>query len=407
VKIKIIFGIVTGLALMSGTAILSFSQTEESLNSEVTVSDSADVNSFSNSTDILLSNETEIGTKNTPNFYRAEVLSKEVIETYYAGDIKVTKMLETVRIIDKSTVDDLVSVHKEYFDYLESEFGDKGRAMIDEQKQYWSERIANTPDIVTIEVLKVGDNSIIIDTVTNSMSNGEGEDKDPINFFFYNNGFDDKVHNVITQNAQHNWVNAFPLPEQWVFFDETEHGGSAGWVKSSNPLEEVISSSERYHLRLFDAGQQDTHNVFVFWSLGAVHLEEVVGAGHEIKPDGWDLAETELRNDLDGQTDVGFIQNIDLDNSSCCQGISHDGIATMMEIVNPKCWVPTESDWTVTSDCTLEDSAVAPKNVLVKNNAVVTIDPSVTLNIDFANFNLTIESGSGVLIKSGGTISSP
>ncbi len=59
---------------------------------------------------------------------------------------------------------------------------------------------------------------------------------------------------------------------------------------------------------------------------------------------------------------------------------------------------------TVTPDCTLMSSATAPGKVIVQNNSIVTIPNGVTLDIDFANFNLTIKSGSGVLIKSGGTI---
>ncbi|HUU49261.1 MAG TPA: hypothetical protein VMW55_10845 [Nitrosopumilaceae archaeon] len=245
------------------------------------------------------------------------------------------------------------------------------------------------------------------------MSNGEGEDKDPINFIFHNNGFDDNVRNVIIQNAQHDWVDVNPLTliDQWIFIDNTNHGSSAGWVKSSKQLEETLGGFERYHIRLFDAGVRDTHNQFVFWTLGAVHLEDFICPpnclSHTISPDGWDLAETELRNDLAGQANVGFIQNIDFFNSDCCQDIDHDGIGTMMEIVNSKCWVTTEMDWVVTSDCSLDANADAPSNVLIKNNALVTIDPGITLGINFENFNLTVESGSGVLVRSGGTISSP
>ena len=68
------------------------------------------------------------------------------------------------------------------------------------------------------------------------------------------------------------------------------------------------------------------------------------------------------------------------------------------------CAPPVSGDWIVTSSCTLSTSSAAPADVIVQNGVVLTIPNSMTLDIDFANFNLTVESGSGVLIKQGGTI---
>ena len=74
----------------------------------------------------------------------------------------------------------------------------------------------------------------------------------------------------------------------------------------------------------------------------------------------------------------------------------------------PPCSVPEVDDavldMIVTTDCTLESSATAPANVIVQNGAVMTIPSGVTLDIDFTQFSLTVKSGSGVLIKAGGTI---
>jgi len=58
----------------------------------------------------------------------------------------------------------------------------------------------------------------------------------------------------------------------------------------------------------------------------------------------------------------------------------------------------------VTISCTMTATATAPGNVLVQNNAVLTVPSGITLTINFLSFNLTVESGSGVLVKSGGTI---
>jgi len=71
------------------------------------------------------------------------------------------------------------------------------------------------------------------------------------------------------------------------------------------------------------------------------------------------------------------------------------------------CSPPSSGDWIITSSCTLTNSASAPANVKVQNNVVLTIPSGLTLTIDFSQFNLTVEFGSGVRIKAGGTISSP
>jgi len=70
------------------------------------------------------------------------------------------------------------------------------------------------------------------------------------------------------------------------------------------------------------------------------------------------------------------------------------------------CIVPNNGDMIITSSCTLYANFVAPGSILVQNNSILTVPSSVTIEIDFAQSNLTVESGSGVLIKSGGTIKS-
>ena len=73
--------------------------------------------------------------------------------------------------------------------------------------------------------------------------------------------------------------------------------------------------------------------------------------------------------------------------------------------VNPsECQIPSIGNWVISSSCILSVNAPAPANIIVQNGAVLTILNGATLDVDFANFNLTVESGSGVLIKDGGTI---
>jgi len=73
-------------------------------------------------------------------------------------------------------------------------------------------------------------------------------------------------------------------------------------------------------------------------------------------------------------------------------------------VLTQTCLPPISEDWDITENCTLETSDTAPENVIVQNGAVLTIPAGLTLDIDFASFNLTVKSGSGVLIESGGAV---
>ncbi len=64
----------------------------------------------------------------------------------------------------------------------------------------------------------------------------------------------------------------------------------------------------------------------------------------------------------------------------------------------------SSGNWIITANCTLSADYVATANVLVQNNSVLVIPSRVILDINFTGNSLTVESGSGVLIKSGGTI---
>jgi len=68
------------------------------------------------------------------------------------------------------------------------------------------------------------------------------------------------------------------------------------------------------------------------------------------------------------------------------------------------CSPPPSGNWTVSSTCTLISNATVNGNVIVPNSVVLTIPNGVTLDINFATKNLTVQAGGGVLIKAGGTI---
>jgi len=74
------------------------------------------------------------------------------------------------------------------------------------------------------------------------------------------------------------------------------------------------------------------------------------------------------------------------------------------DLGNGFCVLPSGGDWVITSNCTLNSNFLAPDDVIVKNNSVLTIPSGLSLDVDFVNNFLRIESGSGVLIQSGGSI---
>jgi len=70
----------------------------------------------------------------------------------------------------------------------------------------------------------------------------------------------------------------------------------------------------------------------------------------------------------------------------------------------PQCSPGSSVPWTVPSTCTMTVSAVALGNVIVPNGVVLTIPNGVTLDINFGSFSITIVSGGGVNVQSGGTL---
>ncbi len=80
----------------------------------------------------------------------------------------------------------------------------------------------------------------------------------------------------------------------------------------------------------------------------------------------------------------------------------------MLAYVSPfelsDCVPPASGDWVVTESCTFEGVDTAPANVIVQNNATLTIAATASLDIDLANHHLLVKDGSHVIIKDGGEI---
>ena len=68
------------------------------------------------------------------------------------------------------------------------------------------------------------------------------------------------------------------------------------------------------------------------------------------------------------------------------------------------CTPPASGDWTISESCTVNSGVTIQGNVLVRDGSVLSIPSGVVLDIDFVTSSLTVQSGSGVLIESGGTV---
>jgi len=72
---------------------------------------------------------------------------------------------------------------------------------------------------------------------------------------------------------------------------------------------------------------------------------------------------------------------------------------------NPtSCIVPSSGPWVVSQSCILYSTFDMLDDVTITMDSLLTIEDGVTLGFDFKLFSITVESGSGILIKSGGII---
>ena len=94
-------------------------------------------------------------------------------------------------------------------------------------------------------------------------------------------------------------------------------------------------------------------------------------------------------------------------DSTNTSGTSALQVVRTVHVINtppPDCEPPTSGDWVITTSCMINSSVTIQGSVIVRDGSVLIIPSRVVLDIDFVSFSLTVQSGSGVLIKSGGTV---
>lgn len=65
---------------------------------------------------------------------------------------------------------------------------------------------------------------------------------------------------------------------------------------------------------------------------------------------------------------------------------------------------PVLENWVITEDIVVQNSIIAPADVIVQDGAVLTITSNASLDVDLINHKIMVQDGSGILIIDGGSI---
>jgi len=133
-------------------------------------------------------------------------------------------------------------------------------------------------------------------------------------------------------------------------------------------------------------------------------FEECVGE----TPLTWDLEKT-LNHEFNHM--MGFGHNPDGESivSSGSYTCGQDGYVLTFHDIE-EVLLKYGGDWVVSDDFIITETLPGEnimnitENIIITNNSTLTINPEITLDVNFTNQNITIESGSGLLIKNGSKI---
>ena len=257
--------------------------------------------------------------------YKVEVLSKTITSEEIVDGMKITHFKQKVKQTDFPTVKEFKEMNADYFAYLKSELGVEGKKL---QAQMIADFAKNRPtgsQVYEIDTMKFGEKSIVLTTSTYEAPWAPFIVKDPINMLFIGDGNSADVFNLIKNDASDDWVPALGSP-QFIFVDETSHGGIAYWSSSNLQLEEGDFFGERYHLRLFNGGDS-AHDIFGKWSVGAIHKETWNNFGHDLVSNTWEISESHLKDDLVGAPGIVATGTVNFGNSGIYQEENNNGLA--------------------------------------------------------------------------------
>jgi len=268
--------------------------------------------------------------ENTAKQYKAKILSSIVTDVYYDdNDNKIQRLQVTVKTLELPTFAELVEGNQDYYDWLTSEFGERGEAKVKELKKELKKNFDKRTDTITLNMVRVGEHSIIFGDESFDQPNGAA--KDPVNMVFYDDGSSYDANRIIDNYADNSWGNNSLAPDQYVLIDDGPHGGSTHWETSYYQQYTGNLLGTSTHVRIYDGGY-DTHGVYGEWSIGTAHEEtwNFWCLCHEV--DSWEDAELDLKNDLSGETGVGSVGTYNQGNSGTWQDEYNNGIARLIQL---------------------------------------------------------------------------
>jgi hypothetical protein len=121
---------------------------------------------------------------------------------------------------------------------------------------------------------------------------------------------------------------------QRMYIYDAANGGADGWRNQTYQLQRDggLCGTPRYHVRLFQGFVPDPHG-FGTWTAGGAHHD-----GWLHVPDGWESAETAVRNSFTNVSGapffVGRVWSVSLNNAGTLQGQYNDGVATYIELIH-------------------------------------------------------------------------
>ncbi len=256
--------------------------------------------------------------------YKVEILEKTQTSQEYVNGTKITTFTTLVKQTEFPTVQDFKDMNAEYFKSLD----------VETQNQLISEfedKLTNAPEYYEMKTTKIGEHSITAEWKTRDWPSATtGTIKDPANMIFRGNANDNDVEAIIDSYASHGWNDAYGGP-QWLYVDETAHGGWSYWAYGYYNVQEGCDQCDRQHIRIFDGGN-DSHGYYGNWSVGAVHKETWNGSTHDIVSNGWEIAEYHLKNDLNGASGISYTGTLWLNNNGNYQGENNSGYARLFTL---------------------------------------------------------------------------
>ncbi|MEM1548219.1 MAG: hypothetical protein QXN75_03705 [Thermoproteota archaeon] len=254
--------------------------------------------------------------KRSSHEFPVKIIDSKLVEYREEGPYIIETYAQVVEM-GKPRLSDLIENSKDYFNFIESTYGESGRRMIKAKIKEWEEFLENLPDqliynveVPIVKLSRVNNSHTTIQyspALFSQPYNSWDYATDPVNLVFWERGSAWDVQYDIQYDMKnwipHKWRNAWGS-NLYANLDKN-HADNSDWVWKTQDyqLEYDGFFTTRYHIRIFDGGSD--WDYFGKWSICGVHHEYFAVLTHII--DSWDGAESFVVNDFRGLWFVGEI----------------------------------------------------------------------------------------------------